>query len=517
MFIKKVYDKCAEFLNNPQKVFYSALAIGGICTVFMTLFLNNIYADTANVYAYFAREIGKGNWSDGIVARVPMLNIVLGGLLAMTGMEAVSALTLVAGIFYCAACFPLRRFMERYVTPIQAAWGCVLYITAPKIIRFGCSPLLESARIFFLISAILFFFETMERPSWKKGILFGISCGVLMVARGEGFPIALALLAGFLPWTLIFCRNGKFKKQAVSWALGIVFAALVSAPFCAMNYCKAGYFVPDVRSAEISRSILGMDSSALSDNKTEKAVTEKTPAMLAVEKLQAEENARAKESKVVIFISDLLRGGYELYWLLAVLGGVVFIRQKKMSWDHLLICGVASMHFVMYLMIVSSYRYYLFTIPLFMMFTVTGAAAVRRKAVEYLPAKLLPIAVLLCGVVLVFHIANGVERAFSKRGREQQKVGAYLEEYGKKHFPGRRLRILERDVVEVVYWSKAFNVNGYDQAPVDIATYSDFDLAVCGPRTRGVFDAREDMELIPDTPYQKRVLIYRFKKKPADK
>ena len=254
-----------------------------------------------------------------------------------------------------------------------------------------------------------------------------------------------------------------------------------------MNYSKTGYFVTDMRVVEFIDLILGRST------------------------------AIHHECDFAKIISDLFRGGYELYWVLAAAGMIVIIRQKKLRWDYLLFCGMSLVHFVMYIAIVSSHRYYLFVIPLFMMFTITGIDLVRRKVVEYLPAKLLPFVALLCGVVLVMHVVNGIDRAFSKRGKEHKKIGAYIEEYGKKHFPDRRLRVLEEGITEVVYWSKAFHVNGYDQDPVDAATYSDFDLAVCLPRSRAVFDARSDMELIPDTPCSKRALIYRFKKKTAEK
>ena len=517
-FIKKAYGKVEAFFTSPQKVFYLALAVGAVCTALMSSFPSNIYPDTANVYARFAREIGNFNWSEGIVARVPMFNIVLAGLLAMTGIEAVTALAIIAGIFYCATCFPLRRFLERYVSPLQAAWGCIFYITAPILIRFACAPLLESTRIFFLIAAIWLFFETMERPDWKKGMLFGLSCGFLMVSRGEGLPAGLALLGGFLPWALIFCRRISFKKQAVAWALSIAFTMLACSPFCAMNYSKTGYFVPDMRAVEIVKRACTEKSTEKHNNKAVEAEQKKSQAQLAEEKLNADKHARFfARAGVKKFTSDLLMGCYERYFVLAVLGLLVFIWQKKMKWDYLMISGMAVMHFAVYLTIVSDFRYYLFLIPLYMMFTITGAAFICNLLKKYLPTPLFAFCALYCGLTMYDQVKEGIDCGTAHWGREYREIGKYVEQYGKEHFPGRKIRVLDRDVPEVVYWSKAFHVNGYEERDINHATAKDFDLIVCHPNACEIFDARDDIERVPNTPHPHRALIYRYTSKQSDK
>ena len=104
----KQLEDCAivAFHFEPDKVFVLALVIAAFCSLNYVFFLTDIHRDTAHVYAVFARSFGEGNFSEGIATKVPMLNIFLAGLLAYCGIEAVKALTLVAGLFYLLTCFP---------------------------------------------------------------------------------------------------------------------------------------------------------------------------------------------------------------------------------------------------------------------------------------------------------------------------------------------------------------------------------------------------------------------------
>ena len=117
-----------------------------IISLLSIFLIHDMYRDVAGVYAYYTREIGTGNWSAGWVGRVPMLHILLSGILALTGFEAYTATIMISSAFYILTLFPLRRLLERYLSPQQAAWGCLLFIFAPKVIRFSISGVLVSSQ-----------------------------------------------------------------------------------------------------------------------------------------------------------------------------------------------------------------------------------------------------------------------------------------------------------------------------------------------------------------------------------
>ena len=99
---KKFFSGIKKQIAVPENIFALALCIAGISTCCTVLFLTDIYRDTAHVYAVFAREIGRGNYFDGIATKVPMLNITLAGLLAHCGMEAVKA-----RLYFVTTCKPI--------------------------------------------------------------------------------------------------------------------------------------------------------------------------------------------------------------------------------------------------------------------------------------------------------------------------------------------------------------------------------------------------------------------------
>ena len=276
--------------------------------------------------------------------------ITLAGFLAYCGVEAVKALTLAAGVFYLATCFPLRRLLERYVSPLAAAWGCVLYVCAPKLIRFYCAPLLDSAKTFFLIAAVLYFLRSTEEPKAKNAILLGVSAGLLAAARGEGILLTAAMLAGYLFFVLIFRRNAAWKKQFAALITAVICAIAVLTPFCAMNYSKSGYFVTDARIAYVIQSKLA--PAAPQATAAEKATNFVTYS-----------NDLSEKKTLSHDISSFIRGSYELYLILALLGMPLIIKKREWRSDYWLLIGLTAMQCVIYMATVSSQRYYLFLIP----------------------------------------------------------------------------------------------------------------------------------------------------------
>ena len=501
MDIKKFYGKLTAFANTPRYVFLLALAIAALCTVFYTIFLTDVYRDTTHVYAPYVREFARGNWAEGIAIQVPMLNITLAGFFAFLGLEPVKALTLVAGVFYLAACFPLRSLLERYVSPLAAAWGCVLYACAPKMIRFACAPLLESSRIFFLIAAVLFFLRTTENPKWKNALLFGVSAGLMTVSRGEGMVLSTILLLGLPIYAGLFCRPAAWGKVLAAWGIAIVCTIAAISPFCAMNYSRSGYFVPDIRAVQVVMT-------------ARKAMQKNDPGARKAQQALAKVGSKtmSRSEKTYHNFSSFIRGGYELYWLLAIAGAVVIIRRKQWKADYLLLLGTALLHFIFYMLTISAYRYYLFLIPLFMVFTVTGAVFLKDLAVKFLPYKVQLLCIATCVALGIGQTANGISRAFSSKGKDHIKVGKWIEQYNKKHFPDRKLKLYSPSMSEVAYWSKADLTDGFGDVPHDPATFKDFDLAVVHRKKSKGLEKRTDLERIPNTPHSKNIWIFKVKK-----
>jgi hypothetical protein len=210
--------------------------------------------------------------------------------------------------------------------------------------------------------------------------------------------------------------------------------------------------------------------------------------------------------------SSFIRGGYELYWILAIVGAVAIFRKKAWKNDYLVLIGSTLLYFLLYMVTVSAYRYYIFMIPLFMMFTVTGAGVLRDLAVKYLPYKVQLLCIIVCTALGIGQIANGVNRAFSSKGKDFIKVGQWIGEYNKKHFPERKLKLYSPLMSEVGYWSGAELTDAFEDAPHDPATFKDFDLAVVHRKRSYKLEQRSDLARLPNTPHSKNIWIFKVKK-----
>lgn len=491
--------KLLSAAEDSRKVFGLALLIAAFCTLSYILFLTDIYRDTAHVYAVFARAIGEGNFAEGIAVQVPMLNITLAGLLAYCGVEAVKALSIIAGVFYLATCFPLRKLLERYVSPLMAAWGCVLFATAPKMIRFACAPLIDSASIFLVTAGVLFFLRLSEKPTVKDGVLLGLSAGFLAAARGEGFIISTALFLGVPLYAGLFKAPVSWRKLAGCWLIALFCMLAAVSPFCAMNYSKSGYFVTDARVIGYAKNFgkaLGI------------VPVESAEAKSKIFTSSANGN-HSWSAKFGHLFSCLMRGGYELYVVLAAVGAVAMIRRKELKSDYLVILGITLLYFAVFLFTVSATRYYLFVVPFYMVFTITGAKLVYELSCRYIPGKYLPLLGGCAGVILLAQTGDGLKRAFSGEGKDAQAVGRWIKQWGKENIAGREFLIYAPGATEAAYWSGAKHTAGYEEEWRDPAEFAGFDLAVVHRKKSFGLEKRKDLVRIAGTPYAKDYWIFK--------
>ena len=483
-------DFLQKFLAKPEYIFSLAIFVAVGASLCYLLFLYDIFRDAANVYAYCARELGRGNYAEGVSTRIPMLNVLIAGGLCAMGMKAFTACVLVSCCFYIATLFPLKAYLERYLTPLQAAWGCLLYATAPKIIRFSCTGIIDSGRVFFLIVALLYFFRSVEKPSWRNALFLGIGLGGLAVSRGEGLPAALCALFGVPVLALI--RRKTLEPVSISRRIGhfaITFFSflLATMPFCLINYHLAGYYVTDMRIIEAFNPDLN-------------PVT--TPAI-----------PLTHLEHIVKVIQDFSRGAYELYLIFGTLGAILLLVKRKWKWDYTVLILLTLFYFAIYFHIISAYRYYIFMIPMFMMFTIYGLEPV----VNFLNKCSKPIRLTAATVVVLLFAAqltNGLEMAFSRKDRPFREVAAFIQKYAEHAGHTGKLRLAAPELPEIAFWSETFPVTGYNQPPVqDFTTFSDFDLMLMSPDHEKfhLVSERTDLEKLSNTPYPNEFVFFRKK------
>lgn len=156
-----------------------------------------------------------------------------------------------------------------------------------------------------------------------------------------------------------------------------------------------------------------------------------------------------------------------------------------------MICGVFFIHFLMYCLIVSAYRYSIYLVPMFMPFTVTGIKLTGEKISGFLknhfPGKMVVIQTVFgFSVILlfIFHAINGMKCVSDRKDRKFHKAAAFIKNYAAENFPGRRCRIAAAGCAETVYHTGAIAWWGYKAAELSAQQHDreDFDLFLWGKK-----------------------------------
>ena len=474
-----------SFFFDQKKVFLFSIAIGVLLSLLAIFFTHDIYRDVAGVYALNAREIGNGCFAEGWVGRVPMLNILLAGGLVFLGFEAFCATITISSAFYVLTLFPLRSLLERYLTPLQAAWGCILFVTAPKLIRFSISGLIDSGRYFFLITAVIYFLRLCDddKKRWKNILFCGLSLAGLSVSRGEGVILAPCIIVALpvLAWLKKRMSIKELRPFFVSTLLtGTVWFAGIS-PFCAINLHYNKAFATDMRIPHFL-SMAPREQNEMPELKTNKKAS-----------------LPARFSKV---INDTSRGGYEPYMILSVLGAFLLLRRKKWNWEYTFFLGIVLLHLLIYLAIGSAYRYGIYMIPLLMPLTMTGVDFLRSRYEHFTHNRIVWLnCVLVCLLccIIVFQVINGMKCVSDREDVYKKAIAAQIKEWGRPHVPERRLKLAAIGLPEVVFWSEAQAVFGYGKDLYDIRTFQGFDLLFIPADLAPLVANRKDLKKVPFT------------------
>lgn len=460
-----------SFWEAPANVLCLSAGLGTFLVALHLVFGFELYNDVAGCYAPMAAAVGRGDWSGGLLAWLPPLLPGMAGFLCMAGAGAVGAVAAVSGFFYVACIAPLYSLLRFFLPGREAAWGCLLYILAPKMIRFGCSGLLESGRNFFAIAVLALLLWGWKNWRWWNPLLLGVSLGGLAMARSEGIAFAVPAFAIMLfAGTL---KIGSWKDALkLLCSLSIALAALcaVIAPRSLQIYWETGYLAPDVRMLELftthpgAASTRPLEAPAVrfipppQSAATENADVSKSPAAVPAPAAAAAAPPQAAAPEPMGYVEricqesfdsmptvvrhvgirtlenggkalfDFIRGSYELYLVLAAIGLVSIVRNGVWRVEYLVILLFAGVNFACVLPVGSAFRYFTLNVLLFMPFTVAGLLAVcsllaRAGLRKFVPA--------ILALFAVLQAANGLENLGCLTGSYPKVTGLWLHQHRK--------------------------------------------------------------------------------------
>jgi len=503
-------ESLERFFSDPRKTLSLSLAIGFAFAAVAAIFCVDSYRDVAGCYAYYAAIFGRGDFMEALQPALPPLPIAMPGILCYLGVPPLKAAESVSGLFYVLTAIPVYFMLKSFVERKHAAWGALLYILAPKIIRFGCSGLTEAYRNFFVAAALAFLLACVKEPRWWKAAAFGASIAGLAMARGEGIALsfALGLMLAFLAVKRELAQ-AQAPSQAILKAskpvlLALGFFALFMAPRGYQNYLACGYPVPDTRiGALIDKHVFGKQAAEPEAPKYQTAKIKTKPCDMS---FGSQFNSN-------------LRGAYEVYAALALLGAILLFWRREWRAEHCWLLAVILVNVAAFSRISISYRYYTVNVILLMPMTIAGFAwALSTLSRFKLPLWL--IAAALAGLA-IGQTVNGMDKFLSSKSRFEKETGAWLAAnanlypHSGKHGLPRIFSIYREASLWIPYESANPPLNF---ATPDFASYKDFDLAIVKTPANGgdadllnAMAGRNDVEELKH-PHSDKVAIFRLKK-----
>ena len=459
-----------KLLNIPapagnSRIFAVAVLLGTLCMAGYVCCCENIYRDVANAYLPLIRAFAEGDYAMAVHPALPPLQPLLAGMVAAVGLEEYPALMLVSGFFFVATLWPLRSLLRGFLGDRAAVWGCLLYVLTPKLIRFAGSGLLESGRNFFFTAALALLFSYLRAPSLKKAAWFGLTLGALALSRGEGIALGFMLTGWLVLSFLVRRRDCEIRENIRKFfpalvVIAVTFLVVVS-PICVLNYHTVGYAVPDLRIAIALDRYLG-DGTLGGDSLRRMPLSNRSFG-----------NA----------FNNNLRGLYEPYVVLALVGAAVLWRRRKLCFDHLLIVVSVVGCFVMFYLSFAAYRYFTLNIPLLLLLVIPELYSLHEWFSRFRFGR--QVFIIALAAIAVGQLVNGMEQAFSDENERENAFGRYLAASADRLVPGRPagtpLRVYSESLAGALYFSRAVPCRRYLEA-FDYEHDDDFDLAMFARR-----------------------------------
>jgi len=452
-------------LSNRNRILGLAAILACLISALHIFFCFDVYDDIAAWYAPMTRAFAEGNWSNAFIPTVPILSTSLAGLLAYLGLEPFRALVVISCLFYIAS-IPVLYYILKYFLKREdyAAWGCVLYVVAPKIIRFSCTGLLNPAKNFFIIAAIALILSSVKRLKWINTLLLGIVLAGLALARAETI-IFLPFLVLCYAYFIFIDKKVELKKRLIRiflhcLVITTMFFICVS-PRLYQSYKVAGVPVLDIRQAGYVCKILPF---------TQKKYQARL--FITAERKTIIPDTKGKRGWAMTWqgVECFTRGAYTPYFILALLGIYLWWKKKKDRAEAFMLFSIIVINTAVLITISNSVRYYTITLIMLLPFTFIGIKFLwdllpelkrftffteKPKAMRMVKA----LVVVALVAVVVLQILNGAKKAIKRKYDYEYKSGFWIKENKDKFYTSGSRIIVAATQPQYPFWADAIWLN----------------------------------------------------------
>jgi len=442
--------------SNKKWILGLAITLACLISLLHIFFCFDVYDDIAACYALMTRAFAEGDWYNAFALHLPILSTTLGGVLSSCGLGPFRALVVVSCLFYIASIFPLYYILKYFLKrEDHAAWGCVLYVLAPKIIRFSCTGLLNPSKNFFIIAAIALILASAKRLKWLNTLLLGIVLAGLALARAETI-VFLPLLVLWYAYFIFIDKKLELKKRLIKiflhcLVITTVFFICVS-PRLYQSYKTVGVPVLDMRQAHYVCKVLPFTEAGYKDK-----------LFIIAERKTFVPNTKLKSDWEMTWqgVECFINGAYEPYLILALLGIFLWWKKKENRAEAFILFSVIALNLAVLITISNSKRYYSINAIMFLPFTFIGLKFIWELLVSY-KKFFKPILITGLVVLAVYQISNGAKKAINHKYDYEYKTGFWIEANKDKFSSSKSRIIVAASQPQYAFWADAvwLNISG---------------------------------------------------------
>jgi hypothetical protein len=486
-----------------KKILGLALALAFIFSLLHVLFCIDAYTDIAAWYAPLAKAASEGDWQTALAPQVPVFNSVLAGLVSgFTGMLPFTSLVFISCFFYIVS-IPVLYYLLKYFLKRgdYAAWGCLMFALAPKIIRFSCTGLLTSSRNFFLIAATAIVVSAIEKTKFWQPVMLGVCLAGLALARAEAIVFAplFTLWYGYYVYKRLFAENRQkcIVKILAHWVVIVIVFFVCISPRLYQMHNTTGVPVLDIRQALILSNFVNLELKSTPDIM-----------LRALQGGSVQEAVKTKFDKILQGVECFVRGAYTPYLLLALLGLFLWWRKKQIVPGTFMLISIILVNLLAFLFISNSVRYYTLNLIMLLPFSFVGLKFLWDK----LPDKWLRIAAaLILFWIAAGQVINGSAKIISRKYDYEYKTGTWI----KNSIASGKKLVLASNEPQYAMWAETKWMEAPDDSKVLLQCFDmvkKADVIVCGKDNSEVvnfFDGRPEFKQIRHPQENKTVIWVR--------
>ena len=417
-----IMDRIIVHLTKGRTLFLYAFWSAVVMTIIRVLFSQHIYRDSANVYTYMVREFCNGNYENVIHPGIPFLNVTLSIPLTMIGFSPLASTLLVSCLFFIASTYFVYKLLEEFVPEQWAAFGTLLYVYCPRILRFSLTGLLDSSRLMFLVATMYFLCKLIREnyKSWRYAILFGCSLGGMTLARSEGIGNAVVCFGCFgIFWLIALLQHKKPGILPIFTSFFIWIA--ISASRILVNW----YFCGE----------------AIFDRRIHYGVMRFWSKITGIQQIIPHTFTKRDPLTIMDLCNQSIRGTYELYFIFIVIGLLLVCFSRNFlkrcwvdenipafaKWDNrywIFLIFIFTHMTIIYSAGFSPYRYFIGNTPLLMPFLLIACALLAGWIVKIKQWKVWFPICMICLFSIQFY--SGIHPIFSKKCKFQHQTGRLI-------------------------------------------------------------------------------------------